>query len=96
MVRLLLMIRITLRSSGLSYIAEVSDLGLVIQWQPAGNRVHVRLDREIWTGRTRGLCGDMDQQEKNDFKYKESANVSNLCQRKVFPLPILYVGTRLA
>ncbi len=59
--------RIRLRSAGLSLFAEVPDLGLVVQWERRGNRVEVRADPR-WMGRTRGLCGNMNGQEADDFK----------------------------
>ncbi len=58
---------IRLRSAGLSLFAEVPDLGLSVRWETRGNRVHVRADPR-WAGRTRGLCGNMNEQEADDFK----------------------------
>ncbi|XP_016844891.1 hemocytin [Nasonia vitripennis] len=58
--------RIAMRRAGLFVFLDVPDLGLVIQWDE-GTRVYVRLDVK-WKGRTKGLCGDFDDDAENDFK----------------------------
>lgn len=55
-----------MRRAGLFVFLDVPDLGLVIQWDE-GTRVYVRLDVK-WKGRTKGLCGDFDDDAENDFK----------------------------
>ncbi|XP_043682227.1 hemocytin isoform X2 [Vespula pensylvanica] len=58
--------RIAIRTIGLFVFLDVPDLGLVLQWDK-GTRVYIRLDPK-WKGHTKGLCGDYNDNSKDDFK----------------------------
>ena len=58
--------RITARRAGLFVFLDVPDLGLVVQWDE-GTRAYVRVDAK-WKGRTKGLCGDYNDNARDDFK----------------------------
>ncbi|XP_056642321.1 hemocytin [Diorhabda sublineata] len=57
---------ITAREKSMFVIIEAPDLGLVIHWDK-GTRVYVRLDPR-WKGRTKGLCGNFNDDEIDDFQ----------------------------
>lgn len=58
--------RIAIRKAGLFIFLDVPDLGLVVQWD-GGTRLYVKLDPK-WKGRTKGLCGDYNDNSEDDFK----------------------------
>ncbi|XP_044578140.1 hemocytin isoform X1 [Cotesia glomerata] len=58
--------RLAIRHAGLFVFVDVPDLGLVLQWDK-GTRVYVKLDPK-WKGRTKGLCGDYNNNSEDDFK----------------------------
>ncbi|XP_043601962.1 hemocytin isoform X2 [Bombus pyrosoma] len=58
--------RISMREAGLFVFIDVPDMGLTVQWDK-GTRVYVRLEPS-WKGRTKGLCGDYNDNSKDDFK----------------------------
>ncbi|XP_043259225.1 hemocytin isoform X1 [Colletes gigas] len=58
--------RIAMRTAGLFVFVDVPDLGLTVQWD-RGTRVYIRLDPR-WKGRTKGLCGDYNDNSEDDFK----------------------------
>lgn len=49
------MTRTIIREAGLFVFAEVSDMGLVLQWD-RGTRAYLRLDPQ-WQGKVRTRCG---------------------------------------
>ncbi len=55
-----------MRSTGVFVFLEVADLGLVLQWDH-GTRIYLRLDPK-WKGRTRGLCGNFNDNALDDFQ----------------------------
>ena len=57
---------ILVRQAGVFVFIEVADLGLVLQWDH-GTRVYLRLDPK-WKGRVRGLCGNFNDNELDDFQ----------------------------
>ncbi|KAG7205161.1 hypothetical protein KM043_018256 [Ampulex compressa] len=59
--------RMTMRIAGSFVFLDVPDFGLVVQWDKVGTRVYVRLDPK-WKGRTKGLCGDYNDNSEDDFK----------------------------
>ncbi|XP_026667953.1 hemocytin isoform X2 [Ceratina calcarata] len=58
--------RISMRTAGLFVFVDVPDMGLTLQWD-RGTRVYVRLDPK-WKARTKGLCGDYNDNSEDDFK----------------------------
>ncbi|XP_058797462.1 hemocytin [Phymastichus coffea] len=58
--------RVAVRRAGLFVFLDVPDLGLVVQWDE-GTRAYVRLDAR-WKSRTKGLCGDFNDDAEDDFK----------------------------
>ncbi|XP_046603352.1 hemocytin isoform X1 [Neodiprion virginianus] len=58
--------RIAIRRAGLFVFLDVPDLGLVLQWDE-GTRVYLRLNPK-WRSRTKGLCGDYNNNAEDDFK----------------------------
>ncbi|KAK7066927.1 Mucin-5B [Halocaridina rubra] len=57
--------RTIIREAGIFLFAEVTDMGLVLQWD-RGTRAYLRLDPS-WTGKVRGLCGNYNGDEQDDF-----------------------------
>ncbi|XP_069168114.1 von Willebrand factor-like [Procambarus clarkii] len=60
------MTRTIIREAGLFVFAEVTDMGLVLQWD-RGTRAYLRLD-PVWKGKVRGLCGNYNGDEQDDFQ----------------------------
>ncbi|XP_063867870.1 uncharacterized protein LOC135104399 [Scylla paramamosain] len=60
------MTRTIIREAGLFVFAEVSDMGLVLQWD-RGTRAYLRLDTQ-WQGKVRGLCGNFNGDDQDDFQ----------------------------
>ncbi|KZC09215.1 Hemocytin [Dufourea novaeangliae] len=58
--------RTAMRSAGLFVFVDAPDLGLTVQWD-RGTRVYIRLDSR-WKSRTKGLCGDYNDNSEDDFK----------------------------
>ncbi|XP_076276507.1 hemolectin isoform X2 [Lasioglossum baleicum] len=58
--------RLATRSAGLFVFVDAPDLGLTVQWDK-GTRVYIKLDPR-WKGRTKGLCGDYNDNSEDDFK----------------------------
>nr|XP_034190302.1 hemocytin [Osmia lignaria] len=58
--------RIVVRTTDLFVFVDVPDMGLTLQWD-RGTRVYVKLDPK-WKGRTKGLCGDYNDNSEDDFK----------------------------
>ncbi|XP_078043521.1 hemolectin [Augochlora pura] len=58
--------RLTTRSAGLFVFVDAPDLGLTVQWDK-GTRVYLKLDPR-WKSRTKGLCGDYNDNSQDDFK----------------------------
>ncbi|KAG8236359.1 hypothetical protein J437_LFUL016579, partial [Ladona fulva] len=57
--------RITVRQAGLFVFAEVSDIGIVLQWDK-GTRIYVKANPS-WKNKIRGLCGNYNDNELDDF-----------------------------
>ncbi|XP_071530009.1 uncharacterized protein [Panulirus ornatus] len=60
------MTRTIIREAGVFVFAEVTDMGLVLQWD-RGTRAYLRLD-PMWQGKVRGLCGNYNGDEQDDFQ----------------------------
>ena len=58
--------RMTIRDIGMFVSFEVSDLGLVVQWDK-GNRLYIRLKPQ-WKGYVEGLCGNFNFDSTDEFK----------------------------
>ncbi|XP_071530011.1 hemocytin-like isoform X2 [Panulirus ornatus] len=60
------MTRTVIREAGVFVFAEVTDMGLVLQWD-RGTRAYLRLD-PMWQGKVQGLCGNYNGDEQDDFQ----------------------------
>ncbi|XP_012135564.1 hemolectin [Megachile rotundata] len=58
--------RMAIRTTDLFVFVDVPDIGVTLQWDK-GTRVYIRLDPK-WKGRTKGLCGDYNDNSEDDFK----------------------------
>ncbi|KOX75564.1 Hemocytin [Melipona quadrifasciata] len=58
--------RMAMRTAGLFVFVDVPDMGLTVQWDK-GTRVYIKLEPS-WKGRTKGLCGDYNDNSEDDFK----------------------------
>ncbi|XP_011303247.1 hemocytin [Fopius arisanus] len=58
--------RIVTREAGQFVFLNVPDLGLTLQWDK-GTRIYVKLEPK-WKTKTRGLCGDYNDNSEDDFK----------------------------
>ncbi|XP_063975011.1 hemocytin [Diachasmimorpha longicaudata] len=70
--------RIVTREAGNFVFLDVPDLGLTLQWD-RGTRVYVKLQPK-WKGRTKGLCGDYNDNGEDDFK-TPSGGISEVSAR---------------